>query len=501
MAIRCWPGFALSLALALVSRIALGDEDRSTRKADLTAEIKAGTALLKEGDEEADRGKSTEAVIRYKRAFEKLLPGMRKIPFKAEVKRDVTERRQLKEVMLKEIDEEMTPEEFRANELGMKALGLLPQSFDLKQVMVKVYSEEIAAFYDTKTKTMHLIKEPEEKAKKAPSFLERLLGKSEGFDKDENKTVIAHELTHALADQNFDLDRMQKAVKHDDDRSLALSALIEGEATLTMIGAQMNDWDGSVVRDVPASNLDRVFSFLMPLLPLAGGKSLREAPVILSETMIFPYLRGMVFCARLTNDGGWKAIDEAYRRPPQSTEQILHPEKYKAKPDPPTAVDLGRIPAGSGWKELGRNVVGEMQLGVLLRRHGGKNAAAGWDGDTYAVFEGPGGKLGLVWLTSWDSEDDAREFQRGYTRFQTTKLAADASQPETFPDSTRRSHKDVVFAVERRGYDVAVVEGFPADQTDLLIELALRSKKTEMTSPPAAMPTKSDKPASPSAGG
>ena len=84
--------------------------------------------------------------------------------------------------------------------------------------MVKVYSEEIAAFYDTKTKTMHLIKEPEAKAKKPPTFLERLMGKTGGFDKDENKTVIAHELTHALADQNFDIDAMQKAVKDDDDR-------------------------------------------------------------------------------------------------------------------------------------------------------------------------------------------------------------------------------------------------------------------------------------------
>ena len=164
---------------------------------------------------------------------------------------------------------------------------------------------------------------PEAKTKKPPTFLERLLGKKGGFDKDENKTVIAHELTHALADQNFDLDALQKAAKRDDDRSLALSALIEGEATLTMLGAQMEDWDGSVIRDVPAANLDRVFSLLIPFMPLAGGKSLREAPVILSESMIFPYLRGMVFCAYLTNHGGWKALDDAYREPPLSTEQLV----------------------------------------------------------------------------------------------------------------------------------------------------------------------------------
>ncbi len=264
---------------------------------ELKADVEAGKKLLDEGDALADKDRPNEAVVRYKRAFEQLLPGIRKIAFHHEVKRDVTAREDLRALLIKEIDEETTPEEFRADELGMKALGLLPRDFPLKETMVKVYSEEIAAFYDTKTQTMHLIKEPEVKAKKLPTFFERLLGRTGGFDKDENKTVIAHELTHALADQNFHLDAMQKAVKHDDDRGLALSALIEGEATLTMIGAQMEDWDGSKLREVPASRLDRLFSLLMPFLPMAGGASLRKAPVILSETMIFPYLRGLVFCA------------------------------------------------------------------------------------------------------------------------------------------------------------------------------------------------------------
>jgi hypothetical protein len=473
--------FAIFWSPALVSppsRAAAADANKE--------EVAAGQKLLEEGDAAADRGETTEAVIRYKRAFEKLLPLMRKIPFKSEVKRDVTAREDLQAMLIKEIDEEMTPGEFRAGELGMKALGLLPPEINLKQIMVKVYSEEIAAFYDTKTKTMHLIKEPEVKNKKPPTFLERLMGKTGGFDKDENKTVIAHELTHALADQNFNIDAMQKAVKHDDDRDLALSALVEGEATLTMIGAQMKDWDGSVVREIRAADLDRVFSFLIPLMPIAGGKSLREAPVILSETLIFPYLRGMVFCARMTNDGGWDALNEAYKRPPLSTEQVLHPEKYKAKPDPPMAIDLGKLEVGKSWKELGRNVVGEMQLGVLLRRHGGKAAAAGWDGDRFAVFEGPEGKLGLVWLSTWDSEKDSLEFLTGYTKFQTTKLGQDVAQPEAFPDTIRRAIKDTVYAVERRGCDVAVVEGFPPDLTDNLVDKALKAKKSEITHEPIA---------------
>ncbi len=429
-----------------------GDEDPS---------VKAGTKLLEEGDRLADEGKPSEAVIRYKSAFEQLLPRLRRIPFKHEVKRDVTKREAMKAMLLKEFDEDMTPEEFRANELAMKAFGLVPRSLDLKPLLIQVYSEEIAAFYDPKTKTMHLIEEPEAKTKAQPTFLERLFGKKGGFDKDESKTVIAHELTHALADQHYDLDALHKEAKHDDDRSLAVSALIEGEATLAMMGAGMDDWDGSRVIKMPAADLDRGLSLITPFMTfMGGGKSLREAPAIISETMIFPYLRGMVFCARLANDGGWKAVDEAYRNPPVSTEQILHPEKYHAKPDLPTMIELGELKPGPGWKEVGRNVLGELQTSIMLGRQGAK-AAAGWDGDRYAVFESPDQKLGLVWFSTWDSEDEAREFARAYARYQTKRQGKKGFQPEQIPDSLWRCQDNVCQVVERRGADVAVVEGFP----------------------------------------
>ena len=224
------------------------------------------------------KAKPAEAEIRYKSAFEKLLPGLRKIPFKHEVKRDVTKREAMKAMLLKEFDEDMTPAEFRANEMAMKAFGLVPRSLDLKPLLVQVYSEEIAAFYDPKTKTMHLIEEPEAKAKAQPTFLERLFGKKAGFDKDENKTVIAHELTHALADQHYDLDALHKEAKNDDDRSLAVSALIEGEATLAMMGAQMDDWDGSKIVKMPADDLDRGLSFITPFLSMMGGGKSLERP-------------------------------------------------------------------------------------------------------------------------------------------------------------------------------------------------------------------------------
>src|SRR5262249_51563859 len=272
-----------------------------------------GASLLSEGDRLADEGKFADAVIKYKSGIEKLLPKLRKIPFKHEVKRDVTKRENMKELILKEIDEDMTPQEFRANELAMKAFGLLPADYNLREALAQVYSEEVAAFYDPKTKTMHLIEEPKKAVEKKVGFLERLFGKKSDFDKDENKSVIAHELTHALADQHYDLDTLQKAVKKDDDRSMALSALIEGEATLAMFGASMDDWEGDIA-GLPAENLEWTFNLISPFMAfMGGGQSLRKAPALISESMIFPYFRGMVFCAKLTNKGGWAPIDEVYR--------------------------------------------------------------------------------------------------------------------------------------------------------------------------------------------
>jgi hypothetical protein len=452
--------------------------------------VRAGTKLLDEGDRLADQGQTTEAVIRYKRAFEKILPELRRIPFLHEVKRDVTKRENMKALMLKELEEDMTPQEFRANEMSMKAFGLLPRDFNLKDTLAQVYSEEVAAFYDPRTKTMHLIEEPKKvETKKAPGLFERLFGKKAEFDKDENKTVIAHELTHALADQHYDLEALDKSVKKDDDRSLALSALIEGEATLAMIGASMDDWDGTQVVNMPAASLDWTFRLMAPFMAfMGGGKTLAQSPAIISESMLFPYMKGVVFCAKLTNDNGWKAIDDAYRNLPQSTEQILHPEKFRANPDRPMTIDLGELKPAAGWKELGRNVLGEMQLAILLRKHGGKTAAAGWDGDRYAAFEGPKDQLGLVWLTTWDTEDDAREFTSAFIRYETARVDDLPKPRRDDRDTIWRNVGDRLYVVQRRGLDVAVIEGFPAETTATYLEAAFRAKKVEMKPDAPAAP-------------
>jgi hypothetical protein len=121
-----------------------------------------------------------------------------------------------------------------------------------------------------------------------------------------------------------------------------------------------------------------------------------------------------------------------------------------------------------------------MQLAVMLKKHGGAAAAAGWDGDRYAVFEGPEHKLGLVWATTWDSEDDAREFLRGYVGYQTAKVGNLGKPPRPIPDSVWRNVEDRLYVVVARGRDVAVVEGLSPEWTPGLVEAAFRATRVEV---------------------
>jgi hypothetical protein len=123
----------------------------------------------------------------------------------------------------------------------------------------------------------------------------------------------------------------------------------------------------------------------------------------------------------------------------------------------------------------------------MLGRAGAK-AAAGWDGDRYAVFEGPAEKLGLLWYSTWDSDEDAREFAQAYTRYQTRRMGKDGFQPEEIPNSLWRCKDNVCQVVDRRGRDVAVIEGFEPAATASLLESAFKAKKTERRAPPRQEP-------------
>ena len=430
-------------------------------------QLAEGLQLLKKGDNEADAGQVNQAQLTYQAAMEKLLPGIRHKPFLHTVKRDETPREQLGKVLVDEWEKEVSPAEFQLDEATWKVLDLIPPEFDLKKAYIKLLTEEVAAFYDPKTKTIHLIREPELKAdakpKKPANLLEMIMGRDEGFKKDEAQSVIAHELTHALDDQHFDLDAMTDATKDDDDATLALSALMEGEATLTMMAVGQADWAGSQIVATPAEGLGRVMRWISPFLPMTGGETARKSPPVMYESLIFPYLQGLVFCASLTNQGGWAALDRAYENPPISTEQILHPEKYQGpKSDWPQAVSLGEIKPPAGFKQLGQSVIGELTTKLLLGRFGGRNASEGWDGDMLLVFQSEKAKSQFagVWMTTWDTPRDAQEFATAISKCWEATPAG--------------------LLVDQRGVDVLVIRGFD-DQArqDLVKPTWANARKSE----------------------
>ena len=421
--------------------------------------------LITDGDRLADQADYRGALQRYTEAYHTIVSGIRGQQFTTRVLPNLLTREQLGEEMLRIMHEEYTAEELALMDASFKVFGLMPPEINSKELMAKLLTEEVAGFYDPDKKRMVLIRE--NGSAKEPGFLGRLLGMKPAFDKAEQKTTLAHEMTHALQDQLYDLKSMQKRVEKDDDLSLAFSALVEGDATLLMF-AEMDE--GTDITEMEPEVIRATFSMMSWMVPLAGGATLRKAPAIFRESLTFPYFQGMVFCISVTGKQGWPALHAAYADPPVSTEQILHPSKYTAaeRDDPQLVVipDLknGTVPAT--WKHLGGNCLGEFQTSILLKRlRSGARASAGWDGDRYEVFQHPDGQLGLVFVSVWDSQRDAEEFAAAYKEYRQppqngrgTETPSDQPQADTTSAAVER-------LIQQQGDKVWIVEGFSQDET------------------------------------
>jgi hypothetical protein len=241
------------------------------------------------------------------------------------------------------------------------------------------------------------------------------------------RTTFAHEYTHALQDQHFPLlkaleEAAAPGAPANSDRDYARLALIEGDATLAMTyWAQQH-----------LSPLD-LLGLLASSLEPAQQQALAAMPPFLRNVTLFPYQDGLQFVLGLQVGGDWTAVDRAFGAPPQSTEQVLHPDKYAAS-EQPLAVALPADLAtrmGGGWSVDSQDTLGELQVRAWLQAVGGPGAAqaaavaaAGWGGDRVAVLAGPGGAWGLALRTVWDSDPDASEFLA-----QATSAVAAAGNP------------------------------------------------------------------------
>ncbi len=280
------------------------------------------------------------------------------------------------------------------------------------------------------------------------------------------KPVMAHELTHALQDQHFNLRRFENWPKGDSDAELAVHSLIEGDATLAMTLYM-------------AKNPLVAFAFMRSLgSSSTSSDQFKQAPRALRESLVFPYEQGVEWATQLYKKGGWSLVSRAFTKIPQSTEQIMHPEKYFASEVPvKVTVPEVRNLLGAGWKRVDYDVNGEWSyyliLDQFLNNQGeSKRAAAGWAGDRYEVYEGPKpGEAFIAQLSVWDTENDAQEFFDAYTKRTWRRY------PAAEPQDTRLTHTDLLqtmnnglqawqtsegqVSIEVRGSRVLILEGVP----------------------------------------
>lgn len=401
--------------------------------------------LLQVGDRLADQKDYTGALKSYTEAYVQTVSDIRGQPFQRPVKPSIFTREDLGKEMLEMLEKEYTEDELQLVQDTYRAWGFAPAELDVGNLIASLYTEEVAGFYDPDNKRMVLIVEDE--PKEEPGWFSRLLGVTPVFDKDGQKTTLAHELTHALQDQLYDLNAMEEGIEKDDDQMLAFQALVEGDATLLMF-VEMGDQD---LEDMDPAAMRATFNLMSWLLPLSGGETFRRAPPIFKDSLTFPYFQGMLFVMAAAERKGWPAIHACYSAPPLSTEQILHPQKYLPgdQQDLPQQVTIPEVEL-DGWEKTGTNCLGEFQTRILLKSvRGGTQAANGWDGDSYQIFRSEDGGLGLVSVSIWDSANDAEEFADAYRKYRTSyKYAKDA-----FPAPAQQ-------LVKVKDEQVWIVEGF-----------------------------------------
>jgi hypothetical protein len=278
--------------------------------------------------------------------------------------------------------------------------GLYPAGIDLKAASLKLLKSQVAGFYDPHGKEMVLVKGGADLGlwNSAAEFM---------IQRDVvGEMLLAHELTHALQDQNFDLESSLDKVKDNDDRSLALKSVAEGDATIAGFAYAAGRMDDSTV-DTLADNLKQ--------LPQALEAEAPGTPEGLSVPLLFQYSDGVRFVAEAYRRGGWSAVDALYRKPPESSHQILHPALYFDSSAPVPRIELaGYEGIMSGWKKADDDTYGELLLRVILERNLGKQSsevglASRWIADRMIILQESRG-VNVIWMLAFSDAQTASHF-------------------------------------------------------------------------------------------
>jgi hypothetical protein len=299
------------------------------------------------------------------------------VSFPAEVPVEFLGYGELRTYLREVVDSEYPVAEAEADARTLIAFDMLEPGIDLRQVRRGLLEQNIAGFYDERPHRRRLYVVSEDR---------RLTPM--------NQLILAHELRHALQDQHADVHAVVPDPIGDfDDRRLAYLALLEGDATLVMERFLRHRLE-LAQKAVPEAS-----DFTLPIGEMPG------TPPVLRDQMVLPYAIGTPFARELWRKGGWAALQEAWRRPPDSTEQVLHPEKYWQR-ERPNEAPFSYAPRKAVLLQEG--VLGEAYTRTLLGA-GSDAAAAGWAGDRFRVWDLSGRTL-LVWRALWENDAEAGEF-------------------------------------------------------------------------------------------
>ena len=320
----------------------------------------------------------------------------------------------VKELRLEDLDpfvidaiEDSFGKDLSSAERYLKVLGLIEKDVNLRSTLVELYRSQIAAFYNPKDHTYYSVKR-----KEASEAMEPM--------------IASHEFTHALQDQYMGLQSRISALLDNHDAQIALQSILEGEATIVMMRAQLK----TVGMDDDLSTFEQSLDLFAPTMVDVVG----DYPPYLVHEMIFPYIRGAKFVLRTMKlSHSLTGMDRYWRAPPCTTEAIIHPDRAGQRPaDYRGALDalafeklhveyddtLGE----STWLFIFRQALSEEKA---------ETAASGWDGDRVSLVEW-GNSTGSVWLSRWDSTTDMREARTALTAYFESK-----SLPHTVLSSGR----------------------------------------------------------------
>ena len=302
---------------------------------------------------------------------------------------DIITRDELAVELQQLFDEQYPPEERERDNIALRALGLLEPDQDVAELQLQLLGDQVLGFYNKEEKRMVVVSDA-------------------GLDL-EARITYAHEYTHALQDAAFGPDALDTDTPGDDDGDLARLSMIEGDATLTMLGWMLQNLSQDEILEYFAS----------AELPDTTG-----IPSWMVAQLQFPYDAGLNWTTVLA--GGdptspdYTEIDAAFGDPPDSTEQILELDKWEPR-ETPDAVEVPDLAAslGDGWEEVDSTPIGQATIGIMLEYFGipvaeAREAGAGWGGDRAVVATGPDDAFALAWRLAWDSPTDASEFLAAY---------------------------------------------------------------------------------------